>query len=118
MTVYAGCKHNNGIGHQLVTKDDGLLPTGPSRGFAKHSVEFNWGYEGSGPAQLALAIILDVTGDRDIALRYYQDFKRAFVAGWGDSWQITSVEVTDWLEFEAEPHWIPSNPDRLPGDDD
>jgi hypothetical protein len=37
---------------------------------------FCWGYNGSGPAQLALAILLDhFHGDRERALSLYQDFK-------------------------------------------
>lgn len=35
---------------------------------------FNWGYGGSGPAQLALAIMLMVT-DEDTAISLYQTFK-------------------------------------------
>lgn len=38
---------------------------------------FNWGYGGSGPAQLALAIILRLTGKSD----NYQDFKFKVIAG-------------------------------------
>ena len=43
---------------------------------------FCWGYGGSGPAQLALAILLDhFNGDRDRALSLYQDFKSKVIAG-------------------------------------
>lgn len=38
---------------------------------------FSWGYGGSGPAQLALAIVLELTGKKD----GYQEFKWNFVAG-------------------------------------
>ena len=41
---------------------------------------FNWGYGGSGPAQLALAILLEVTSDPEIALRYYHDFEQQVIA--------------------------------------
>ena len=40
---------------------------------------FNWGYGGSGPAQLALAICLEVFPE-DIAIRKYQDFKWNVIA--------------------------------------
>lgn len=36
---------------------------------------FEWGYAGSGPAQLALAICADVLGDDEHALAVYQRFK-------------------------------------------
>ncbi len=40
---------------------------------------FNWGYGGSGPAQLALAICLELTQAYH-ALRIHQDFKWAHIA--------------------------------------
>jgi Family of unknown function (DUF6166) len=40
---------------------------------------FSWGYGGSGPAQLALAVLLEVT-DEASALANYQDFKWAVIA--------------------------------------
>lgn len=40
---------------------------------------FEWGYGGSGPAQLALAILLDLYAKEE-ALRAYQEFKWKFVA--------------------------------------
>lgn len=47
---------------------------------------FEWGYCGSGPAQLALAIVAHATDD-ETAWKHYQDFKRLVVsrlprAGW------------------------------------
>src|SRR5262245_49842647 len=41
---------------------------------------FEWGYEGSGPAQLALAILCDVLHDDERACRLYQTFKRRVIA--------------------------------------
>ena len=57
-----------------------LLP-GPSQKIWNHSPDgFNWGYGGSGPAQLALAICLKLTRDRDIARALHQAFKRDIIA--------------------------------------
>ena len=42
---------------------------------------FAWGYEGSGPAQLSLALLADALGDDERALRLYQPFKSAYIAG-------------------------------------
>jgi uncharacterized protein DUF6166 len=62
---------------------------------------FEWGYTGSGPAQLALALLLDFTGDRRTAERYYQDFKCRMVATWsnddadGVQWEITGQQILD-----------------------
>lgn len=58
---------------------------------------FQWGYGGSGPAQLALALLLDVTGNPDLAQSCYQDFKFHWVAAWGEEWSITSRDILEWL---------------------
>lgn len=42
---------------------------------------FAWGYRGSGPAQLALAILQVVCGDA-VAVRCHQYFKEDYVAAW------------------------------------
>lgn len=77
-----------------------LLP-GPSQKLRNHSPDgFQWGYGGSGPAQLALALLLDVTTSPDMAQAYYQDFKFYMVASWGEKWEITSREILEWLERE------------------
>jgi hypothetical protein len=57
--------------------DGNRLSPGPSQKLRNHSPDgFNWGYGGSGPAQLALAIILELTGKAD----GYQDFKWRVIA--------------------------------------
>jgi len=56
------------------------LTPGDSRRVIDHSPDgFCWGYGGSGPAQLALAICLKLLG-RDKAIECYQDFKSKLVA--------------------------------------
>jgi hypothetical protein len=52
--------------------DGKLLSPERSLGIRKHSPDgFNWGYGGSGPAQLALAVVLEVNNTYE----GYQDFK-------------------------------------------
>jgi len=41
---------------------------------------FEWGYGGSGPAQLALALLLDYTDDEEVALAEYKAFKTEVVS--------------------------------------
>jgi hypothetical protein len=73
----------------------------PSQALINHSPDgFAWGYGGSGPAQLALAILLDYTGDRERSLALYQDFKWQYVAHWpqqGD-WTLTAEEIDGFLQ--------------------
>lgn len=58
--------------------DGKLLNPKPSQKVHNHSPDgFNWGYCGSGCAQLALAVVLKVTGKPD----GYQDFKEKVIAG-------------------------------------
>jgi len=56
-----------------------------------------WGYGGSGPADLARSILWDHLG-KEPSPALYQEFKRAFVATWGDEWQISSLEIQDWID--------------------
>lgn len=59
-----------------------ILSPNKSQRVWNHSPDgFNWGYAGSGPAQLALAILLNYLAEND-AVRYHQDFKVSIVAGW------------------------------------
>lgn len=93
--------------HQIQPNTQSLMHH-PLVHFPHHSPDgFNWGYQGSGPADLALAILLDhfketptpeqMRMGQPLAWRLHQFFKREFVAGWGNSWQISSDEIDEWL---------------------
>ena len=41
---------------------------------------FGWGYAGSGPAQLSLALLADALDDDERALRIYQPFRSTYIA--------------------------------------
>jgi hypothetical protein len=58
---------------------------------------FNWGYSGSGPAQLALAILLYFFPE-NFCLNNYQEFKSDIIAGlpMGKDFEITGATVIDW----------------------
>ncbi|RIV17458.1 hypothetical protein DYU11_31900 [Fibrisoma montanum] len=60
---------------------------------------FNWGYGGSGPAQSALAICLHIFQNSHVAEALYQQFKRAFVAGWEPQKRpfTVTIDVADFL---------------------
>ena len=101
MTTYKGYKHS-ACGPQLVVKDDDILSPAPSQRLWNHSPSgFQWGYGGSGPAQLALALLLDATGDPELSVRLHQAFKWGFVALWGDTWEITDLDIRVWVENQA-----------------
>jgi hypothetical protein len=61
---------------RVVTRGGEVSPIDPRFDLANHSpTGFCWGYAGSGPAQLALAILSDYLKDDVKALNLYQDFK-------------------------------------------
>ena len=80
----------------------------PSRKLLNYSrVDFTWGYSGQGSRQLALAILLEVSGDATTALAHYVDFTDEFVAHWGNwdrAWDGFEAEadVLGWLRKKAK----------------
>lgn len=60
---------------------------------------FEWGYQGSGPAQLALAILADFFGDK-VAEMGHQRFKRDVIAQLPRSkpWEIDYQVMKNWLK--------------------
>lgn len=59
---------------------------------------FAWGYAGSGPAQCALAILLEITTEEK-ALKYYQRFKEATIARVeiDENFDILEDDVRRWV---------------------
>lgn len=75
MKIYQGFRE----GHAVIVQVNGR-PLNPRLDLWNHSpTGFEWGYCGSGPAQLALAILADHLCDDQAALLYYQRFKWAVV---------------------------------------
>ena len=77
---------------------------------------FNWGYGGSGPAQLALAIMVNEFGrDLDRHPVHYQSFKWSVVANLPENsadWQITSKDIEDAIvKILAEQEQPADDPD-------
>ncbi len=65
----------------------------------KHSPDgFSWGYGGSGPAELARCLLLEVMGKDYDDNWHYQDFKKDYVMNWKDNWQITDKEIREWVK--------------------
>lgn len=64
---------------------------------------FMWGYAGSGPSQLALAILLNFTRV-EIAKKLYQKFKFDVIAGLDKDkdFQILKRDMLEWLDNNAE----------------
>ena len=77
----------------------------PHKSISFHSPEFAWGYDGNGPAQLALSMLVDhlggesVPGVRAKAEKLYQQFKAECIQKLPgrDGWTITSDEIERWI---------------------
>ena len=55
---------------------------------------FDWGCVGSGPAQLALALLANWSGNPRFALRYYQDFKFQVISHLPyQGWELTIEQI-------------------------
>ena len=62
--------------------------------------EFEWGYEGSGPRRLALAILNDFLG-RKVELALSNAFLRDVVAHLPGEFELTGAEIAEWLSARA-----------------
>jgi hypothetical protein len=90
MKTYEGRREGHAA---LVTVNS--RPLNPRLDLWNHSpTGFEWGYGGSGPAQLALALLADHLGNDEQALEFHQRFKFAVVAALPQpGWSLTSADI-------------------------
>jgi len=75
-----------------------------------HAGGFEWGYEGSGPSQLALAILAEHAGAQ-AALQGYRSFVRQVIAELdGDEWCLSGDDIDQRLSHTVE---VPMDLDTL-----
>ena len=96
MKTYEGLREGHAA---LVTVND--RPLNPRLDLWNHSPSgFEWGYSGSGPAQLALALLADHLSDDDEAVRLHHDFKCEVVARLPyRGWTLTDREIREYLDM-------------------
>jgi hypothetical protein len=94
----------------------------PCLGIREHSpTGFSWGYAGSGPSQLALALCMDAFGKRGAvytarALRVYQELKFRVVATLpGDrDWELTEDQICATIDaIERERATVDPSPQTI-----
>src|ERR1700743_377654 len=75
------------------------VPLNPRLDLWNHSpTGFEWGYAGSGPAQLALALLSDCLGEENAAVEWHHDFKAQVVANLPfPGWVLTEQEIHDTI---------------------
>lgn len=105
MKRYVGARTPDGCTVTVIDADGWLEPLDPRLDLRDHSPDgFNWGYAGSGPAQLALALLADALGDDRRAERLYQDFKFRVVGRIaGDRLELSEDDIRRTVaELEAD----------------
>ena len=104
MIVYEGKRTEENC---IVTKRDEseVLPLLPRLDLWDHSpTGFEWGYGGSGPAQLSLALLADALGDDEQALSLHQPFKWEVISRLPENeWQLRAEDITETAQrLQAE----------------
>jgi hypothetical protein len=101
-TVYVGIRNDFDTVRVFVI--NGSTKT-PLVHYVRHSPDgFNWGYEGSGPTDLAECILADTVG-KEMLLRpeIYQQFKRDIISPIvEDEWCLPQEVVKDWYDDYLE----------------
>jgi len=96
MKVYQGKRQDDTV--EVTVDGRPLDPRTDLRDFGAEG--FEWGYEGSGPSQLAFAILADHMGAKG-ALEHYRRFVRDVIAEIeGDEWRLNTDNVADRLREE------------------
>lgn len=94
--VYVGNKGDNQV------YADGE-PIDPATDIVNHSHtgDLSWGYSGSGPAQLAAALIADAVGP-EAARKHYYDFYADVTSNLPDSFELSADEIRAYVEKAEE----------------
>jgi hypothetical protein len=83
---------------RMVAIDGVELSPEQSQAVFNHSPDgFCWGYAGSGPSQLALALLL-IFADEDFAKANYQAFKFEVIANLKGDFLLPVANVLEWIE--------------------
>ena len=111
--VYEGRRLPTGC---LVTVDG--KPLDPRYDLRKIADHFEWGYDGAGPRQLALALLADHFGSGDKAMGAYRRLTNALIESLhGDAWSLTGERIDQALEaFTEVPLDLPGLLARLRGE--
>lgn len=88
-------------GERCVVKRDNGTTLPPFLEFVNHSPDgFEWGYGGSGPSQLAFALLYDVTHDLEFTRKFYQKFKADVISTLPRyEWSLTDLEIKSVIDF-------------------
>lgn len=98
MAMYEGYKADRF--EWFVQKNGSRFRVGVSQKIQNLSTDgFSWGYIGSGPSQLSLALLVDTGLETSRALLLHNLFLWRVVSGWDidGGWKITTEEICQWV---------------------
>ncbi len=73
------------------------LEPATSRSIRDCAAAFQWGETGDGARQLALALLLDVSGDAPTALKWFEVFAEKYVRRLPPEWTVPELDIALWL---------------------
>jgi hypothetical protein len=98
--VYSGSRVE---GRWVVTVFDSALPKEDdnpraleeslSRSVKDCCPAFQWGDDSPGARQLAIALLLDVSGDAGIAMLWHERFAQTYVSQLGSTWTVPEIDI-------------------------
>jgi len=93
-----------GYGSERIVDIDGyILDPGPSLEVCNHSPDgFEWAYNGSGPAQLALALLMWCFPTW-VAEKYHQKFKEDVISRLDRNWEMEVDDIISWVLNNTTP---------------
>jgi len=96
--IFKGRRHllNNGTTITIDGVDLQIPSDYPGVG-TMHTNDLNYGYNGQGPRELAIAILSHVLDDYDRVEALYKDFGREITQTLPDKWELSEDEVLDWV---------------------
>jgi hypothetical protein len=98
MKTYEGKRTIDGL---VVTVDGKPLPEHYEvKRFTKYG--FEWTYEGDSPRQLALAVLYDHLGDKELAIDLSERFMKTVIANLDNDWILTGDAVAVFAGQRAE----------------
>lgn len=109
MGIFKGLRTKNSV---FVTYDD--VPLELRLDLKNHSpMGFEWGYNGSGTKQLALAILAKLTS-AESSIEHYEKFSKDCIESIDlKEWELDDLLVREWLKYSDEVSNIPQLPPRF-----
>ena len=107
MKLYRGKRDAGGA---TVTVDGQPLDPRPDL-MPQYTAQFEWGYDGTGPSRLGIAILADCYGDDDKAVALHKQFVGAYLALLqSEEWQLRGDDIEGMLDGYVD---VPMTLDEL-----